>query len=83
MCYVNITSPPLFKRECEAKPDSTYYKYSIAGYDPCHYFDFSKSFDMKFNLYCQVFDETGFVEPNIENIGYKYRDVIGQPTLVD
>jgi hypothetical protein len=28
-----------------------------------------------------VFDETGFIEPNQENIGYKYRDVVDVPTL--
>ncbi len=83
MCQVNITNPPFYKRECANKPDSDYYKYSIPGYDPCYYFDFSLTYTFKFKLYCQIFDETGFVEPNKENIGYKYRDVVEVSTSND
>jgi hypothetical protein len=78
---VNVTNPPFYKTECQDRADTTYYRYSIAGYDPCSFFDFSKPLTFKFKLYCQVFDETGFIEPNQENIGYKYRDVVDVPTL--
>jgi hypothetical protein len=81
MCYVNVTNPPFYKRECSDRPDTNYYRYSIAGYDPCYYFDFSKIHTLKFKLYCQVFDEKGFIEPNKENIGYKYRDVVDVSTF--
>jgi hypothetical protein len=79
MCFVNITNPPLYTRECENKPDSSYYKYSVGGFDPCHYFDFSKRQTVSFKLYCQVLDELGFIEPNKENVGYIYRDVLSPP----
>ncbi len=79
VCFVNITNPPYYSRECQHKPDTTYYKYSIAGYDPCFFFDFSKKYTMNFKLYCKVMDESGFIEPEIENIGYKYRDVLVHP----
>ena len=81
MCYVNVTNPPFYKRECSDRPDTNYYRYSIAGYDPCYYFDFSKIHTLKFKLYCQVFVEKGFIEPNKENIGYKYRDVVDVSTF--
>ena len=62
-CYVNITDPPFYKGFSD-KPDSYYYMYSIPGYDPCFFFDFGKSHDIKFKLMCKTIDETGMVNTN-------------------
>ena len=83
MCFVNITNPPFYKRECADKQDSQYYKYSIGGFDPCHFFDFSQQYTINYKLHCQVLDESGFVNTEQENIGYKYRDVIRQAFFKD
>jgi hypothetical protein len=61
-CYVNVTEPALYKG-CKDKADSDYYVYSIQGFDPCFYFDFSKSYTMKYLLQCRPVNEKGVVLP--------------------
>jgi hypothetical protein len=58
-----------------------YYLYSLKGFQPCYYFNFSEKYDVKFKLKCQIMDETGFIIPDKENVGYKYSDVIEQDAL--
>lgn len=79
-CYVNITEPALHKG-CKDKEDSDYYVYSIQGFDPCFFFDFTKSYKMKYNLQCRPVDEKGVVLPNghPEGLGYKYSDITIYP----
>jgi hypothetical protein len=51
-CYVHITNPDMSK-PCSDDPenvDSEYYVYSIQGFDPCHKFDFERSYKIKFKL---------------------------------
>jgi len=53
-CYVHITEPNMDK-PCSEDPenvDSEYYVYSIQGFDPCHKFDFTRSYKIKFKLDC-------------------------------
>lgn len=77
-CFINITEPAFYKG-CEERQDTPYYFYSIPGYDPCFYLNFSRSQEIKFNLKCKVIDEHGLNDPNVESAGYKYRDVISEP----
>ena len=55
--------------------------YSIPGFDPCFYLDFSKVHNIKFLLTCKLTDETGIVTTSSENVGYAYRDVTVSPTM--
>lgn len=57
--------------------------YSIPGYDPCFYFDFTKSYTIGYQLVCKYIDETGMVDVNSENMGYQYRDVIKFATMTN
>lgn len=54
--------------------------YSIPGFDPCFPLNFSEPHEIKYQLICQNFDETGHIDPNRENVGYSYRDVEVPPT---
>lgn len=77
-CLINITEPAFYKG-CQDRPDTPYYLYSIPGYDPCVYLNFSRSQEIKFDLHCKVIDEHGLNNPNTESAGYKYRDVVTEP----
>ena len=51
-CYINITEPALYKG-CEDKyEDSFYYLYSIPGFSPCYFFNFSNPLTVEFDLNC-------------------------------
>ncbi|CDW82059.1 ef hand family protein [Stylonychia lemnae] len=78
-CFVNITDPPLYKG-CK-KEDSPYYLYSVPGYDPCFYLDFTQKQNIGFILTCKYTDEVSSINSKSENIGYQYRDVV-QPAQV-
>lgn len=80
-CYVNMTEPALYKG-CKDKPDSDYYVYSIQGFDPCFFYDFTKQYTLKYMLQCRPVNEKGVVEPNghPEGVGYKYSDVVTPAT---
>lgn len=88
-CYVHITDPNMAK-PCSDDPenvDSEYYVYSIQGFDPCHKFDFDRSYKIKFRLQCQHVDKDGYLEPDPpkEELGFEYQDVVGRvrPPVVD
>jgi len=63
-CYVNITDPPLYKG-CADKPDSAYYLYSVPGFSPCFFFDFTSKtpFNLGYELNCRTVNTTGQMEP--------------------
>lgn len=60
-CFINITEPAFYKG-CN-KPDTPYYFFSVPGYDPCFYLNFSRSIEVVFNLQCKVIDEKGLNKP--------------------
>jgi hypothetical protein len=74
-----VTSPALYKG-CKDRPDSDYYVYSIQGFDPCTYYDFSKNLTVKFLLNCRPIDTNSVVFENghPEGRGYEYTDFINQ-----
>lgn len=80
-CYVNMTTPKLYEG-CN-KPDSDYYVYSIQGFDPCFFYDFTQQYEFKYLLNCKPIDDNGVVEPkgHAERLGYNYADVVEMPTL--
>ena len=62
-CLVNITSPPVHDvTKCEIPQiDSMDYLFSIEGFAPCWYFDFTKSYDIKYKLNCKAIGVDGEV----------------------
>jgi hypothetical protein len=78
-CFVNITDPP-FYAGCHGKQDTPYYLYSVPGYDPCFYLNFSRSYEVKYQLHCRVINEQGIVDEQTDLTGYKYRDVLASPS---
>lgn len=79
-CYVNVTSPALYKG-CKDKADSDYYVYSIPGFDPCYFYDFSQTYTFKYLLQCRPMQMNDLVSPDghPEGLGYGYVDVIQGP----
>eukprot|EP00347_Sterkiella_histriomuscorum_P010347 403376653 len=77
-CFVNITDPPLY-RGCQ-KEDSPYYLYSVPGFDPCFYLDFTEVQNIKYILTCKYTGDISGIDPVKENLGYAYRDVIQMDT---
>lgn len=73
---------PAFYKSCDHIPDSEYYLYSLKGYQPCYFLDFTKSYEVKFRLVCQVLNEQGFSDISTQNLGYTYRDVIEKENSV-
>ena len=78
-CYVNITEPNL-SEGCANKTDSAYYLYSIPGFSPCFFFDFTSKtpFELGYNLNCKQMDTDGQMAAvkETEFTGYQYRDVV-------
>lgn len=68
-CLINITEPA-FYQGCSDRQDTPYYLYSIPGYDPCFYLNFTQSQEIKFKLQCKVIDEHGLNDPSTEVAGY-------------
>lgn len=60
--------------------DSPDFMFSIQGFDPCFYFDFTKVHTFKFKLNCKTIDTKGLVDLNSEKLGlgYSYRDVLSE-----
>jgi len=56
-CVVNITSPPLYEG-CMDLPDSDYYMYSLGGFAPCYFYDFTAVNEFELTLQCQVLVNT-------------------------
>ena len=52
--------------------------FSIRGYDPCFFLNFSESFEFRFKLECKYLDSTGLVQIHPYSVGYKYQDTIGK-----
>lgn len=69
-CFINITEPAFYKGCSENKEDTPYYLYSVPGYDPCFYLNFSRSYEVIFNLNCKVIDEHGLNDLRYESSGY-------------
>lgn len=74
-CFVNITDPP-FYAGCPDRPDTVQYLYSVPGYDPCFFLNFSRSYEVKYQLQCRVIDDRGLAQ---SQTGYEYRDVLVPP----
>ena len=76
-CFVNITDPAVYDTEAcrNSQADSDYYKYSIPGFDPCFFFDFSQEYTFKYKLVCKTIDSNGMVSMKPQSMGYDYRDV--------
>ena len=66
-----------------SKPDSDYYVYSIQGFDPCFFYDFTQEYEFKYKLNCKPINDEGVVKPqgHVENLGYNYADVVEYPRL--
>ena len=60
-CFINITDPA-FYAGCPEKPDTPYYLYSVPGYDPCFYLNFSRSYEVKYLVNCRIINENGIIE---------------------
>lgn len=69
-CYVNITNPPLYKG-CNGT-DSNYYLYSLGGFAPCYFYDFTKTYTFDVLIQCKVFTNNTLKLMT----GYQYRDVV-------
>ena len=71
-CFVNITDPPLYAG-C-SYPDTDYYLYSLGGFAPCYWYDFTKTYTFQILIQCMM------QVPNVlGNLGYQYRNVIEAP----
>jgi hypothetical protein len=68
-CLINITDPAFYKG-CSDKNDTPSYFYSVPGYDPCFFLNFSRSYEVIFNLHCKVIDEHGLNDIERETSGY-------------
>ena len=81
-CYINITDPALYQG-CEDKfTDSFYYLYSVPGFSPCFWFDFSTSITVSYTLNCQQVTTNGLVDMEKgPRVGYQYRDVIKEASV--
>ena len=50
-CFLNITKPAFYEG-CSDLPDSPYSLYSIPGYDPCFFFNFTETYNIEFMIQC-------------------------------
>ena len=81
-CYINVTNPPFYKGCQDEFEDSFYYLYSIPGFSPCFWFNFSSQIDVEFELNCQQINQSGLVTANKDpQVGYPYRDVIREASV--
>ena len=82
-CYVNFTSPALFEGCKDKFEDSEFYVYSIQGYDPCHFYDFSKKYTFEYELKClAVNDRMQVVEGGHKaGLGFPYADLNKEPEV--
>lgn len=85
-CFVNITNPPLYKG-CNGT-DSDYYMYSLGGYAPCYFYDFTQEYTFDMLIQCKILvDTTNETTPVVQGVdrlraGYQYRDVVTKPNDV-
>ena len=59
-------------------PDSDYYLYSLGGFAPCFFFDFTATYDITVTIECQLVTLAA-PKPNEIVPGYQYRDVLKAP----
>jgi hypothetical protein len=81
-CFVNITNPPLYKG-CNGT-DSDYYMYSLGGYAPCYFYDFTQAYTFDMKIECMLlYNTTNKTDPDPPTdrllAGYQYRDVVQKP----
>ena len=62
MCQVEIIDPD-FSAGCADQPDSAYYMYSLQGYAPCFFYDFTTTIDITVNINCQMINSTNVTIP--------------------
>ena len=80
MCQVVIKDPD-FSAGCSDLPDSDYYMYSLQGYAPCFFFDFTATYDITIQLNCLLINSNGVAVPNEVSLGYLYRDIVEMPVV--
>ena len=78
-CFVHIREPN-FDQGCMGNPDSDYYLYSLGGFAPCFYFDFSATYEITVTIECQLVTLAA-PAPNEISPGYQYRDVVTAPIV--
>lgn len=61
--------------------DTPYYLYSVPGYDPCYYLNFTRSHEITFYVQCKIIEQDGLESANSETSGFHYKDVIEQPSI--
>lgn len=73
-----MTEPNLAEGCAKDKEDSDFYVYSIPGFDPCNFYDFTQEAEFRFMLKCVAVDEKGKVirAGHPEGVGYEYSNVI-------
>jgi len=52
-------------------PDSDYYLYSLGGFAPCFFYDFTATYTFEITLNCQIYSNLTAL-----TTGYQYRDVV-------
>lgn len=52
-------------------PDSDYYLYSLGGFAPCFFYDFTSNYTFEITLNCKIYTDL----LNLQT-GYQYRDVV-------
>jgi len=62
-------------------PDTPYYLYSVPGYDPCYYLNFTRSHEIQFYMQCKIIEEDGLESTNSETSGFPYQNVNVQPII--
>eukprot|EP00349_Pseudokeronopsis_sp_Brazil_P002766 CAMPEP_0202963782 /NCGR_PEP_ID=MMETSP1396-20130829/7791_1 /ASSEMBLY_ACC=CAM_ASM_000872 /TAXON_ID= /ORGANISM="Pseudokeronopsis sp., Strain Brazil" /LENGTH=206 /DNA_ID=CAMNT_0049685285 /DNA_START=816 /DNA_END=1436 /DNA_ORIENTATION=+ len=55
--------------------------YSIHGYDPCYFIDFTTTFDLSFKLICRDVDASGKLQSTLPSVGYEYEDVVEREAM--
>lgn len=78
-CFAHILEPN-FDQGCTDLPDSDYYMYSLGGYAPCFFFDFSSTIEITVKIECQLVTLAA-IQSNSIAAGYQYRDVLQAPVV--
>lgn len=80
-CKTDILKPDM-AAGCPGAVDSDDYVYSIKGYDPCHELDFTRPYELEYNVTCRDVDNEGRVIAggHQEGLGYGYLDLVSVDT---
>jgi len=70
-CALQITDPD-FVTGCPNNPDSAYYTYSLLGYAPCYFLDFTSTYSVEFYVKCMYYDAptANAVQSKTPRLGY-------------